>query len=137
MLSELIYISKRSVHCTDDDVKQILNESTRQNNKRDITGVLLYSKTKFVQVLEGESDTILGLYDHIKKDRRHYHPLLVSLQMIEKRYFPSWQMGSKGVEEDYDFFTPLDRRERNIFEQLLSGKNSSKAVNLINKIFHH
>jgi len=135
MLSELIYVSHRSINCADEDVAQILESSIHQNSKEGITGVLLYSKTQFIQVLEGEALTILKLYDHIKKDRRHHNPLLINLNIIEKRYFPSWQMGSKNVKEDYKFLTCLNNEEQAIFKQLLTGQESSKAVDIIHKIF--
>ncbi|OJJ23416.1 hypothetical protein BKI52_03385 [marine bacterium AO1-C] len=135
MLSELIYVSRRNINCTDKDVEQILQASIRQNKKKDLTGVLLYSQTQFIQVLEGDGKTILGLYDHIKKDRRHKNVLLISLRLIEKRYFPSWQMGSKKIDQDYEFLTPLNAQEKEIFKQLITGKESHKATDILHKIF--
>jgi len=135
MLSELIYVSRRSTTCTDADVAQILEASVHQNSKKDITGVLLYSKSQFIQVLEGEAAAIITLYDHIKKDPRHHQILLVSLNLIEERYFPSWQMGSKNVGENYEFLTCLSNQEQIVFKQLLKGQESSKAIKIIHKIF--
>ncbi|HAS44022.1 MAG TPA: bluf domain protein [Microscillaceae bacterium] len=136
MLSELIYVSRRSISCTDKDVEQILEASIRRNSKKGLTGVLLYSQTQFIQVLEGESDVILNLYDHIKKDKRHKNALLVSLKLIEKRYFPSWQMGSKKIGDNYEFLTQLNSQEKDVFQQLITGINThNNTTDIVRKVF--
>ena len=43
-----------------------MESSIRNNGKIDISGVLLYSDQKFLQVLEGEHKQIIELYDTIK-----------------------------------------------------------------------
>jgi len=136
MLSELIYVSHRTLNCTDKDVEQILEASIRQNTKKGLTGVLLYSQTRFIQVLEGESEVILNLYDHIKKDKRHKSALLVSLRLIEKRHFPSWQMGSKKVDKDYEFITQLNNHEQEVFKKLIAGENTHQTADIVHKIFN-
>jgi len=54
MLSQIIYVSVRNANCSDEEIQKILESSNRNNGKLDITGVLLYSRNKFLQVLEGE-----------------------------------------------------------------------------------
>lgn len=135
-LSQLIYASARLPECTDVEIKKILDAAIRKNGKIDITGVLLYSQTKFLQVLEGDKDEILRLYDLIKEDKRHKNVIMISLKPIEKRFFPSWQMGSKQINTDtYDFLTTMSSSEQQQFRSLLNGEQSGDAINIINKLF--
>ncbi len=136
MLAQLIYVSVRTSKCTDTEIEKILEASNRKNGDKDITGVLLYSKTKFIQVLEGDSDEILKLYDKIKEDNRHINVVLISLKPITERYFPSWQMGSKRIDtETYDFLTNMDSASKAQFRALLNGEKQNNAIMIINKLF--
>lgn len=136
MLSQLIYVSVRAADCSDAEIQKILESSNRNNGKRDISGVLLYSKSKFLQVLEGDKNEILGLYDEIKKDTRHKNVIMISLQGSDKRNFPSWQMGSKSVNTDsYDFLTDMSEPEKQQFRDILDGSQQTGAIKLINKLF--
>lgn len=136
MLSQLIYVSVRNSNCTDQEIVKILESSNRNNGHKDITGVLLYSKTKFLQVLEGEHDQILALYDHIKADTRHKNVIMISIKPIETRYFPSWQMGSRKIDTDsFDFLTNMDAESKTEFLELLAGKDTNNAIRVIHKLF--
>ena len=71
MLSQLVYVSIRKPQCTEEEIQKILDACKRNNQGKDITGVLLYSGTHFVQYLEGDFKKINELYDNIKSDVRH------------------------------------------------------------------
>lgn len=136
MLSQLIYVSVRKENCTDEEIQKILEASNRKNGDRDITGVLLYSESKFIQVLEGAQSEVLELYDKIKGDDRHKNVIMISLKPIEKRYFPSWQMGSKRIDtKNFEFLTDMDRQAQAEFKALLNGAESNNAIKVINKLF--
>jgi hypothetical protein len=137
MLSQLIYVSNRNIICSDEEIKMILQKSIERNSHKNITGVLLYSKTKFLQVLEGEYDEISLLYDKIKTDQRHSKATLISIKPIEERYFPSWQMGSREIDtESYSFLTEMNDDEKYEFKNLLNGETQDNAIVVINKLFH-
>lgn len=136
MLYQLIYASVRLTECSDLEIKKILDSANRNNGKYNITGVLLYSQSKFLQVLEGSKDEILGLYDKIKEDKRHKNVIMISLKPIDQRYFPSWQMGSKQVNTDtYDFLSYMSSSEQQEFKALFKGEQSNNAIAVINKLF--
>lgn len=138
MLSQLVYISVRKENCTDAEIDKILEASNRKNGEIDVTGVLLYSKTKFIQVLEGDKDEILNLYDKIKEDDRHRNVMFLSLRAIKKRDFPSWQMGRKEFDlNGVEFRTNISMSEQDQFKSILSGNGGEEinAVALINKFF--
>lgn len=62
MLSQLVYLSIRNPDCSQELVSQILEVSQKNNSKTDITGALIYSQTKFLQVLEGEENQLIALF---------------------------------------------------------------------------
>lgn len=138
MLSHLVYVSVRKKECTDEEIDKILSACKRNNPKLDITGVLLYSKTHFLQYLEGDYKEISGLYEKIKTDNRHKNVVLITTGPIEERTFPSWEMGSKEISEDkVEFQTDLTEEEAKTFQDIISGKNQegNKSLHLIKKFF--
>ncbi len=136
MLSNLVYVSARKPNCTPAEIEKILDACNRNNQSVDITGVLLYSDTRFVQYLEGEYKLIFELYDKIKLDDRHKNVILITSGPINERTFPSWQMGSKKVDfNNIDFRTEMDATEKSEFQKLLSGNETKGALSLIKKVF--
>jgi len=138
MLSQLVYISVRSAECSDSEIQKILESSIKNNGKINITGVLLYSDTKFIQCLEGEYAEIISLYDKIKEDKRHKNVIMISLGGLKERLFPSWQMGSKKISlEDVEFNTQMTGEEKQEFKSILNGEQqqSQKVMDIIKKFF--
>jgi hypothetical protein len=138
MLSHLIYVSNRAQNCTQAEIEKILESCKKNNFKYDITGVLLYSNTKFVQYIEGEYKEIMGLYDRIKGDPRHTNAVLLTSSPISERSFPSWQMGAKKFDTaSIDFKTSVNEGDKIVFESILSGKKAedNKAIALMKKFF--
>lgn len=135
MLSQLIYVSTRVPSCTEAEIEKILNTSVENNKINNITGILVYSSNRFLQVLEGDSDVILNLYDKIKEDKRHKNSVMISLKSIDKRLFPGWHMGSKYLKtESVEFMSKMSDEERNNFYLLLDGNVQNNAIDLINKL---
>jgi len=138
MLSHLVYVSVRKEECTDEEIDKILAACKRNNPKLDITGVLLYSKTHFLQYLEGDYKEISGLYEKIKPDTRHKNVVLITTGPIEERTFPSWEMGSKEIDEDkVEFQTDLSKEEAQAFQDIIAGKDQegNRSIQLIKKFF--
>ncbi len=67
----IAYISNRSQSTTDEDVNLILSQADQYNNKNKITGLLVYSDENFFQLIEGEKNEIVQLFEKIKNDQRH------------------------------------------------------------------
>lgn len=138
MLSQLIYVSNRSENCTEKEIQKILVSCEKNNPPLNITGVLLYSDTKFIQLVEGRYDTILGLYDKLKTDGRHEQVRMISCGPIEEKAFPSWHMGSrKMVEGEVEFLTDINDVDKITFDNLLKGKeeNGERVLKLLRKFF--
>lgn len=137
MLSQLVYVSNRKPNCTPAEIENILNSCKKNNPPLNITGVLLYSDTKFIQLVEGEAKVIMDLYDKIKKDARHSNPMMISYNPIKEKSFPSWHMGSKDISSGVQFKTDISEDDKKVFDQILTGKEESgqRVLNLLRKFF--
>ena len=136
MLSQLVYTSTRQASCTEEEIQKILSACQRNNRERNITGILLYSTTHFVQYLEGSYRDVIGLYDTIKEDERHANAIMIGSRPIEERLFPSWQMGAKKL-YSVEYQTDIDQEEMATFQDILVGKGKagSDIVATIEKFF--
>jgi hypothetical protein len=97
-LHHLVYLSAATDAFSDDDLTDILAASRRNNPKRDITGMLLYSGGGFIQVLEGAKKEVFDLYEHIEQDPRHSSTVKLADGPIEERSFSEWEMGFQQVD---------------------------------------
>jgi len=94
----VIYMSTAVKPFTDDELKELLIQSRRNNLRDNITGMLLYSRGSFVQVLEGDKEPLEALYVKILADKRHRSIFQLAYKPLEKRNFPHWSMGFKVIE---------------------------------------
>jgi hypothetical protein len=89
----LIYSSISSEEIISNDAVNALVKRFAENNLRDkITGLLLLSGDRFLQVLEGDSKAVNQLYGKIHKDSRHREVELISFESIDVPYFETWGM---------------------------------------------
>ena len=90
-LKRVIYVSEK-FGSSETDVVDIVNASTQNNPSKGITGCLLEGKNSFLQILEGPSDAIRGLYNTISKDNRHTNVKRLCDEPLEMRLFSDWSM---------------------------------------------
>ena len=89
----LVYTSIASRKMSDDDLKVLLKTIRKNNEIRQVTGILLYLDPFFIQVLEGEEGIVNNLFTRIKQDSRHNKVSLIYRKPIDERYFSNWTMG--------------------------------------------
>ena len=97
-LYRLVYLSAATEEFAEEDLNEILRTSRRNNQRRGITGMLLYSDGGFIQALEGPRDEVLDLYETIKQDPRHGSTIKLIDGPTEERDFSEWEMGFKQVD---------------------------------------
>lgn len=97
MLYELIYRSKAADNITENDLREILEIARTFNGQNNITGCLLYSNKQFLQLLEGEFDVLMTLYEKIKVDDRHHDVHLLHMRESQYRIYPDWTMAFKSL----------------------------------------
>lgn len=96
----LIYKSRANQDIDWDFINTLMGKCESKNKQAGITGVLLASKTHFLQVLEGDFEEINRLYLQIARDKRHDEVQLVSFGCVESRLFGGWAMHAIGI---FDF----------------------------------
>lgn len=89
---QVFYHSRISRPPVEDELQAILDWSQTFNEAHGITGLLLYSDGRFVQVLEGEAGAVGDLYAHIQRDSRHTQVTTVR-EGLGPRHFTNWSMG--------------------------------------------
>lgn len=95
---QLLYVSGAVGRPTDEDIEQILAVSRKNNAAMGITGMLLYAECAFIQVLEGEAETVKALSRRISRDPRHRHYMVLCEQHSQTRAFADWQMGFRALD---------------------------------------
>lgn len=91
-LVRLIYASRMTETCDTAAIQEILTVSRKRNAACNITGILCYDPTFFMQCLEGPKDAVNDLYRDIARDKRHSRITLLEYVEIEKRMFREWSM---------------------------------------------
>jgi len=137
MLHQIIYVSNRA--CSDQDIEKILQTARAHNASNNITGLMLYTDTKFVQLIEGEKEVIEKLYSKINVDKRHTTPYVISTDLIRERAFPSWQMASKRIgSSEVNYVTNILPTEKTVFENILAGnkENGFFVLELMKRFFY-
>ena len=89
----LIYVSSATKLMDNDELLSLLAQSRDKNLELDITGMLLYKGGNFMQMLEGDEQTVNDLYDTIVRDERHSNVTRVITGHIAQRNFQGWSMG--------------------------------------------
>jgi len=136
-LYKLVYTSSRRPDCGEAEIARILAACRVNNPKRNITGILLHSKHRFLQYLEGDKDEIMRLFSYVKKDERHGGVNLRYYSPIKERIFPSWQMGYKDLNQNSVVFqTAINQKDQAIFKKLIEDEDQNEVEGVrVLKIF--
>lgn len=70
------------------DVSAIVATSVRNNGRRRLTGALALHDGVFIQVLEGEPDSLTALMQTIETDERHRNVRVLARWPIQSQLFP-------------------------------------------------
>ncbi|MDJ1480860.1 BLUF domain-containing protein [Cytophagaceae bacterium YF14B1] len=139
MLSSLMYVSKRSANCHQEEVIDIFRSSERNNKKANITGILLYSDTLFIHYLEGDFDQINQLYDKIKTDYRHKHIFIIEIIPVKERKFPDHPMIIRSFNlQNSIFWHLLDNEDAKSLQSILEqySQTGDKILSMIERILY-
>ncbi len=118
-LLSVLYTSNASEHFDDDTLDGLLTQARSSNRENDLTGMLLYRRGRFVQVLEGPEDHVRDLLAKIAEDSRHVGMRVLIDEPISHRNFADWTMGYQRRDEPSgppppgyrDSFTDLDESD--------------------------
>lgn len=82
---------------TEPELLEILTVSRKNNEAKNLTGMLIYGEGVFIQVIEGEEEPLNETYKKIIKDRRHKDLMRLAGGILHKRNFADWTMGFRTV----------------------------------------
>ena len=113
-MKNIVYVSNAVKLLDNNELLNILNTARKNNAKRGVTGVLLYSDRIFIQLLEGEDADVDHIFGEIEKDIRHKNMITLIDEEIHTKDFPEWSMG---------FSTPSAGKLKDILGYLQSVDN--------------
>ena len=126
---QLGYVSTESDSFSSQELVELLNQARSLNEKKDITGLLLYREGSFYQVLEGNSDAVTSTFQSIKKDPRHKNIRMLFSSDTDEREFADWRMGFLNLNDKdlevlsgYSDFLNWDAEPQEFLENLSRGK---------------
>jgi hypothetical protein len=94
---QLVYVSSARVRFTPEELDALLSQARTRNEAAKIGGMLLHDDGNFMQVLEGERDPVLALFERIRRDPRHHRIITLLSHQIAHRDFDEWSMGYRNV----------------------------------------
>jgi hypothetical protein len=125
----LVYISTAYKLLNQDELLDILTISRKNNQQRNLTGILLYGEGTFIQVLEGEEEILKETYKDIEADERHKNVIKMTEGELEERNFKNWSMGFKAINaaelSQFQGYTNPQSRG------FLQDDNSNSIINMI------
>lgn len=92
-LYHITYVSFSTKELSESELEGLLKVIRRKNEKNSVTGLLLYNDRSFIQVIEGEQEALIKLFNQIRKDPQHENIVTLLEEPIKKRTFPDWSMG--------------------------------------------
>ncbi|MFJ4036685.1 BLUF domain-containing protein [Microbacterium sp. NPDC090007] len=96
-LVSVSYVSTATEPFDDERLAALLSYSRRANHAHELTGMLLYRRGRFFQVLEGPRDAVEHLMDAIRGDDRHTDVRVLLSEDIDERRFTEWTMGYEPI----------------------------------------
>lgn len=91
-LTRIIYTSTATKQFKPKDIENILSTSKLKNSKKELTGMLCFSRNFFLQCIEGSRISVNELYHKILNDPRHEKIVLLDYNEIFEREFNDWSM---------------------------------------------
>ncbi|MGH1487571.1 MAG: BLUF domain-containing protein [Cellvibrionaceae bacterium] len=126
------YMSKAVDLMSDAQLDHLLEKARPRNEKKSITGMLLYADGSFLQVIEGPSTAVADTFTRIRKDSQHHQIKVLFEETIKNRNFESWTMGFRRLSTDEVGTAPgmnyFLQGNENLHDYLLSHNNSGKML---------
>lgn len=100
MLHQVIYSSRAIRPMDAAALTSILEDARVDNERRDVTGALIYADGVFLQVLEGDLAVLTPLVERIGADTRHGEMKVFLQRSVGERAFADWRMAYVGPSEE-------------------------------------
>ena len=131
----LIYASQSKKGWDESEIRALLEKSVQNNKNFGITGLLIFLKDRFIQLLEGERKNVYFIYDKIKQDPRHEKLIVLLEGVTEERIFKEWSMGFKAMDQkEFEKLSGYTKLE-DLFEETPITNKSHPALIFL-KLFY-
>lgn len=91
-MRRIIYSSRAAPELDRAELFRLLYHARAANEAAGLTGVLLHSEDRLLQVLEGRTWKLFATFEKIRRDLRHHGVTVIDERSIEAATFPSWPM---------------------------------------------
>ncbi|MGY2134494.1 BLUF domain-containing protein [Hymenobacter sp. HD11105] len=88
----VLYHSRATAPPSEAGLQALLTQSRRYNACHQLSGLLLYSAGRYVQVLEGAEADVQTVYARIQRDPRHEQVVTLSQGPQPQRRFADWSL---------------------------------------------
>lgn len=92
IIQRLTYVSCYNTSNANIEVARILEQARRNNERNDITGVLVLNENYFLQSIEGARPDINNLLKNLIQDDRHFSLQIVECCEVKQRRWNEWSM---------------------------------------------
>jgi hypothetical protein len=92
-MNQVVYSSAAVEVFSEVRLSELLLRARANNERLEVTGMLLYHEGSFLQVLEGEAAVLESLFTVISADKRHHRVMPLLRREVEERHFGDWRMG--------------------------------------------
>jgi hypothetical protein len=106
----------------------LLDGARLHNAARGITGLLLYHRREFLQLIEGERSEVEALFESIRRDARHQQIHTLWEGTVQGPGFPGWSMGFVATDEARLRDTPGYQNLRDITLHELPRGSAGKTI---------
>lgn len=106
---QMVYYSRNTISKASESPLATLRDivkKSQKNNKRDgVTGYLIFDRSCFLQILEGDKTQVYLTFRRIESDPRHADVVVVGAREVPARCFPNWTMAGalRTLEQDEIF----------------------------------
>lgn len=128
-LLHLAYVSTQTRLMGSADLLALLEEARKNNERLNVTGLLLHKDDAFFQVLEGPEVAVLKVFQNISNDHRHKNIEVLLQESLDERQFPEWQMGFTDLDNidpslipSFSHFMSEERCPRRFLQELSATK---------------
>ncbi len=123
---QIVFCSKATVHVAEQDLLQIQRAASRHNRELGVSGVLLYGRGMFIQLLEGPRASVQATLEHIRRDLRHSRVQVIHESFAAERAYQSWSMGAVSWEPHSDIIAQTD-----FIESIVTNKPEYQQMGIV------
>lgn len=127
-MHSLVYRSLASDSFDVPEIYKMLGDARNYNATHQITGCLLYHNKQFLQLLEGDEEEVIPLFERISKDPRHTDLTILSQSPLKNRIFNEWSMAFHDYGQNGSAAYVKMKQIDNFFEQSNAFAKPSKLA---------